>query len=281
MCNGHYPSVILVLSFDDGLKTDVVLARILEAYRLRATFFIVAGNVNKSSMWLSEEDVRWLSEVHEIGSHTLSHPCLTMVSWERLMKELRDPKALLERITGSEVVGFAYPYGVSDARVKKCVKESGYVYARSTEPLWIGINGCSVSLYSLRVTLPLYPLKFVGSICGSLRRFQRVFTRVYMDMCFENVKGFVLKAVKRSYICTFELAKSIVSLLLELAKERNRSYIVSFWGHSWEIMLDKDARSRFEDFLAFISSFSDRHIKVLTMREIIDKAIVRGVNDEP
>ena len=48
----------------------------------------------------------------EIGSHTMAHPWLArMKSKQRLDWELSESKKYLEKLTGKEVISFAYPFG--------------------------------------------------------------------------------------------------------------------------------------------------------------------------
>ncbi len=268
--------VFFALSFDDGVKSDVLLARILEDYRLKASFFITVGKLGFSSLWLSKDDALWLSEVHEVASHTLTHPCLTNVSEEALAKELENSKVILERVVGKNVVGFAYPYGVFDKRVRKCVRRVGYAYARSTMPFWVGSYGCRIDVYVLPVTLPLYPIKLIGSIHDVIGKLKRVFLRVLIDMGVEDLKSFLQGLFRRDYIDVFQFARDVLTVLVELTGTTKKSYVVSFWGHSWELVLDRDTRSKFEDFLAYVSSLR-RYVRVLTLRELIEEGVVRGL----
>lgn len=260
-----------MFSFDDGLKTDVALAKLLEKYGLKATFFVTAGKVDRGFVWLSREDVYWLSDVHEIGSHTLSHPNLVKLPEGKLIRELRDSKLLLEQVIDKRISGLAYPYGIFNEHVKKYVMRAGYKYARSTNAYWIGVNGFIGDPYSLRVTLPLYPLKLIGSIQDIVNKLRPIFFRAYLSMHSSDIKSFLTSMIRRGYLDTFAFVKNIISVLIEQSRRSKTHYVISLWGHSWEIMLDKDARLKFEDLLAFISSLS-RSVEVLTIREVIERA---------
>ena len=58
----------------------------------------------------------------EIGWHTWSHPDLTKLSKEEIMKEITPPFPMKY---------FAYPYGLYNDLAIECVKEVGYEYAWS------------------------------------------------------------------------------------------------------------------------------------------------------
>jgi peptidoglycan/xylan/chitin deacetylase (PgdA/CDA1 family) len=62
----------------------------------------------------------------EFGSHTLSHPNLTMLDDEGLAAELTGSKKAIEEMTGKKAVSFAYPSGLYDQRVEGAVEKAGY-----------------------------------------------------------------------------------------------------------------------------------------------------------
>ena len=64
----------------------------------------------------------------EIGSHTMTHPLLTLVDGDRLRDELEGSRETIERHLGS-CTSLAYPYGVADERVAKAAEEAGYEVA--------------------------------------------------------------------------------------------------------------------------------------------------------
>ena len=70
---------------------------------------------------------------HEIGSHTVSHPDLTIVDRKRLEDEVGGSKRDLEAITGRPVVTFCYPAGEYDREVIAAVERAGYRMALTTD----------------------------------------------------------------------------------------------------------------------------------------------------
>ena len=65
----------------------------------------------------------------EIGSHTVTHPNLTLIPRDESRRELQNSKEKLEQLLGSEVVSFAYPYGALSASAKELAEEAGYRFA--------------------------------------------------------------------------------------------------------------------------------------------------------
>lgn len=107
------------LTFDDARdsQVDVGLA-LLERLGVKATFYVVPERV--------EDDLAGWKQLasagHEIGSHSLRHPCTGNFPWsrdsaledytlERMRAELAESKRRIEVLLGVEPVTFAYPCG--------------------------------------------------------------------------------------------------------------------------------------------------------------------------
>ena len=76
---------------------------------------------------------RELAEVEqagiEIGAHTCKHPQLDQLPENLIREELYVSKSLLEDNLGLKVPGLAYPFGYSNAKVRRVARELGYDYA--------------------------------------------------------------------------------------------------------------------------------------------------------
>lgn len=136
---------LVVLTFDDGYLDNVTDALpILREYGFTATCFVVAGHIADHNAWdadqlnvrkplMSGDDIAlWRAEGNEIGSHTLTHPRLTVIDDEVLARELAGSKALLERLTGAPVRHLCYPYGDESLHVREATAAAGYECAVST-----------------------------------------------------------------------------------------------------------------------------------------------------
>jgi peptidoglycan/xylan/chitin deacetylase (PgdA/CDA1 family) len=78
---------------------------------------------------LSLQEVEEISRMgHEIGSHGCRHANLLSVSYDEILREVRDSKELLEEAIGREVYDFAYPYGFYNNKIVDLVKQY-YDYA--------------------------------------------------------------------------------------------------------------------------------------------------------
>ena len=70
----------------------------------------------------------------EFGSHTVTHPNLTMVSDQELLWELSESKRVLEQHLGHEIHTLAYPIGTRsayDSRVIEAARRCGFGLAAS------------------------------------------------------------------------------------------------------------------------------------------------------
>ncbi|MRI02054.1 polysaccharide deacetylase family protein [Kriegella sp. EG-1] len=107
------------LTWDDGRSSQVVTGTpILDEYDIKATFYVVP------SLMMEEID-KWKEAAkngHEIGNHSLNHPCSGNFLWARnealeeysidqMRKELKEANNKVKEMLGVEPSVFAYPCG--------------------------------------------------------------------------------------------------------------------------------------------------------------------------
>ena len=109
----------LSLTFDDARSSQIDRGLpILAAHGVRATFYVSLENVRLRL----DEWRRALEEGHEIGNHTLTHPCSGNFPWsranaledytlERMEAELIDANREVQELLGVTPTTFAYPCG--------------------------------------------------------------------------------------------------------------------------------------------------------------------------
>lgn len=127
-----FPDRSLVITFDDGYQTMYDEAfPVLQRYGLSATVFLTVGEkgtAGPSDRLPSLEGrsmLTWreIREMHRwginFGAHTLTHPDLTRLPFDRIEAELCDSKAIIEDALGAPVACFAYPYGRYDHRSRE------------------------------------------------------------------------------------------------------------------------------------------------------------------
>lgn len=118
-----------IFSIDDGTVFDKEVLDIFNRYGIKATFNINSGLA--SYIWFNEgipierHDLnfdKYLYEGHEIASHSLTHPHLTMCPGEVIAKEVGEDVLNLERIIGKTVTTFAFPFSDWDERCIDIIK---------------------------------------------------------------------------------------------------------------------------------------------------------------
>ena len=118
-----------IFSIDDGTVFDKQVLDIFNKYGIKATFNINSGLA--SYIWFNEgipierHDLnfdKYLYEGHEIASHSLTHPHLTMCPGEVISKEVGEDVLNLEKITGKPITTFAFPFSDWDERCIEIIK---------------------------------------------------------------------------------------------------------------------------------------------------------------
>lgn len=129
----------IIITFDDGFECIYQQALpVLQQHAMAATFFAVIDWIGKKSSWdvfgnrlhMSKSELQAVAAAgHEIGSHTLSHPDLTLLSPQALVRELADSKKTLEDLLGRPVRSLSFPFGQWNERVWRTAQECGYTAA--------------------------------------------------------------------------------------------------------------------------------------------------------
>jgi peptidoglycan/xylan/chitin deacetylase (PgdA/CDA1 family) len=134
------PERSVAITFDDGFADFHRQALpLLLHYGFTATVFVTTGWIADAGPRAADRSrarmLGW-SQIREaaaagieIGAHSHQHPQLDQIAPERLHDELATSKALLEDGLGITIPGLAYPFGYSNARVRRMAHEIGYTHA--------------------------------------------------------------------------------------------------------------------------------------------------------
>jgi peptidoglycan/xylan/chitin deacetylase (PgdA/CDA1 family) len=160
-------TVVVTTSWDDGDRFDLKLAELLASRGLRGTFYVPSGNMGTASV-LAPSRWRELADAgFEVGAHTVTHPILTDIASDSLVREIAECKQVLEQMLGREVPSFAYPKGRTNSAIAMRLKRAGYRSAR-------GLRMLSLSLefppFDMPVTVQAYPHRWMGYARNLLRR---------------------------------------------------------------------------------------------------------------
>lgn len=136
----------IILTVDDGYKDNYeILYPLLKKYNMKAVIFLVSGlkynkwtveSSNEKQFYLmSDEEVLEMqnSGLVEFGGHTLTHLSFLSSTEEEAKYEIFEDKKITERRLNKNLKVFAYPYGHRKEETKKIVKNSGYLFAVSTD----------------------------------------------------------------------------------------------------------------------------------------------------
>lgn len=122
--NNRFPwpegkKMALSLTFDDARLSQVDKGiPVLDKYGVKATFYIQPGNVlQRTEGWKSA-----VKNGHEIGNHSVNHPCSGNFAWSRnkaledyslqkMTAELDSANRFIREVLGTTATSFAYPCG--------------------------------------------------------------------------------------------------------------------------------------------------------------------------
>jgi|GEM_PF-598643 len=119
----------LVISFDDGHVSNLLLAAPLLLERnLPAYFFVTSNFVGKRKHFMSSDELSELSRISGmcIGSHGMTHRFFDDMSRDEAMEELGDSRRMLESLCGSACRSISFPGGRYNASTLELLGEAGY-----------------------------------------------------------------------------------------------------------------------------------------------------------
>ncbi len=144
MFNGKMKAV--TFSYDDGVTQDIRLVEILNRYKLKATFNLNSELLGKdgsldilgkkiSHNKINPSEVTSIYKGHEIAAHTLTHPDMTEMPTDEVIRQVEQDRLNLSELSGTEVIGMAYPGKQPNynSRISRIIENStGVKYARTT-----------------------------------------------------------------------------------------------------------------------------------------------------
>ena len=111
----------LAVTFDDGERNVLEHAfPVLSELGIPGTVFVPVGAVGRPGL-LDWDELACLADAGwEIGSHSLSHACLTHLDDDALDDELRSSREAIENRLGRPCRSIAYPYGAVRRACPRC-----------------------------------------------------------------------------------------------------------------------------------------------------------------
>ena len=141
----HGKQKAVTFSYDDGVLQDLRLVELLDRYGLKATFnlnsqllgqenYLIREDVKVNHTKVQPSQVKTVYQNHEVAVHTLTHPNLTTLEEDEIIRQVEEDRSNLTALVGYEVDGMAYPCGGvnHDARVADVLRrKTGVRYSRT------------------------------------------------------------------------------------------------------------------------------------------------------
>lgn len=131
-----WPNRYALLTFDDGYKSFLKAANILNDFGFTATFFITKDWCKNRPNFLSHSGIKELGLIQEIGSHTVSHSNLTKIPLNSIRYELLESKKWIEDILQDNIYSLSIPGGFINSKVIKTALEVGYRLIGNSKEWW-------------------------------------------------------------------------------------------------------------------------------------------------
>jgi peptidoglycan/xylan/chitin deacetylase (PgdA/CDA1 family) len=131
---GKLPEKPVVVSFDDGYRSQYVYARPeLRKLGWPGVLSAIAGRIGQPGAELSNAMVQNLIDNGwELDSHTIHHVDVSQASGSELQDEVAGSRKMLQRRFHQPVNFFCYPSGRYDDQAIQAVRAAGYLGATTT-----------------------------------------------------------------------------------------------------------------------------------------------------
>jgi len=203
--------ILITTSWDDGHPLDFKIALLLYKYAIKTTFYIALKN--KERVCIKKNNINKISQMgFEIGSHSFTHPVLTIFNHKELLYEIKQSKKELEKIIKNPVVSFCYPKGKFSKNISVFLKKEGYCLARTT------------SLFHTRSKFK--PFFMPTTVHFSNRSYLSYIKQGLRELNFRGFYNWSFYGFHKNPL------KLSLKILNNLSKTGGYFHL---WGHSWEI----------------------------------------------
>lgn len=143
---GERKGKVFGITFDDGFRNVYQHALpVLKQAGFTSTNYFVAHQLDGSNVWDADKNMpqtplmslaemrEWAAAGQEVGSHTLNHVHLPLLTEQQARAEIVASRVELSDYVQQEVTAFCYPFGEYAAQHCLMAKEAGYLNATTTE----------------------------------------------------------------------------------------------------------------------------------------------------
>jgi peptidoglycan/xylan/chitin deacetylase (PgdA/CDA1 family) len=200
----NLPRKPIIVSFDDGYLDIYERAfPILSRFGMRSVIFVVTDPETKTNTWdtasgraeaklMNEQQILEMHAAgNEIGSHSATHPKLTLLPRQEAWEQVSRSRMVLEIMLNSPVRTFSYPYGVLNKEIKSLVADAGYSMACAA---WSGPIRFETDLFEIRRTLILGKtglLKFLFQLLPPYQFYSWLLWRFKMTVARSSLRKFL------------------------------------------------------------------------------------------
>jgi LysM repeat protein len=125
--HGNLQRKQIALTFDAGSDiAGIQILDVLKKHQVQSTFFLTGSWVEKFPSYAKQI----VTDGHEVGNHSYSHPDFTKISPSKIQEELNKTEQVILQHTGKNSRPyFRFPYGASNAQALQSVGEAGYPFS--------------------------------------------------------------------------------------------------------------------------------------------------------
>jgi peptidoglycan/xylan/chitin deacetylase (PgdA/CDA1 family) len=129
------PEKLIVLTFDDGVKTHyTVAAPLLKQFSFGATFYVCEfpPNYSDTTKYMTWNEIKQLDKMgFEVGNHTATHKHVNKLSKANFITELKYIENKCDSLRMNKPLTFAYPGYDTHPMATETLQEKGYKFART------------------------------------------------------------------------------------------------------------------------------------------------------
>jgi len=169
------------ITFDDGFENTIQNAvPELAKRKLPATIFVTSGAMGSAADWWPEsspehkekiaaaQQIQSLpSDLITIGSHTLTHPKLPLLSETEAKRELSESRMQLEKLLQRRITLFSFPYGEFTPALLELCREAGYERVYTSLPGNALCNPTAFAVGRVSAEPSDWPLEFHLKVLGA------------------------------------------------------------------------------------------------------------------
>lgn len=128
------PSKPIVITFDDGYRDNYLNALpVLKEFGFKATVFVITCQIDSGTDFMTSAQLKEMNANGiDVECHTVTHPHLAQLDYDKQATELKDSKSKLEALLNKKINYIAYPYGSYNDNTVKITESLGYKMAFTT-----------------------------------------------------------------------------------------------------------------------------------------------------